>query len=58
MGGCPPELPLLMKNARPLPPGVEIALAELKMMARPLPPAMEKVLAELLQTRPLGLSDM
>jgi len=47
-----------MKKARPLPPGVEITLAALKMKTRPLPLAVEKVLVELLQIRSCDLSDM
>jgi len=46
-----------MKDARPLPPGVEITLADLKKMTRPLPPAVDKVLVELLQIRSYDLSD-
>jgi len=47
----------LLKKARPIPPDVEITLADLMKKARPLPPAVEKILAELLQIRPFGLSD-
>jgi len=50
-------LPVLLKKARPLPPDVEIALAELMKKARPLPPDVEKILAVLLQIRPCVLSD-
>jgi hypothetical protein len=48
---------VLLSEARPLPPGVEITLAVLMKKARPLPPDVEKILAELLQIRPSGLSD-
>jgi hypothetical protein len=57
MGSLPLSVPVLLKKARPLPPDVEITLAELMKKARPLPPAVEIVLAELLQIRPCGLSD-
>ena len=55
---CPSLIPVLLKKFRPLPPDVEITLAEPMKKARPLPHAVEKVLAELLQIRPSGLSDM
>ena len=54
---CPSLIPVLLKKARPIPPDVEITLAELMKKAKPLPHAVEKVFVELLQIRPSGLSD-